>query len=177
MPSEPFLNELRAQFDRMVEAREKLDNKANNFMTMAGTISTILMGVGAFFSNSDEFPDLSYGLLSLFAFGLGLLSISIVLSVFAYKISNQKYPIGSKIFMNGANPTGQVDAYIRSTIPEFERIMIEEYLDGIRIAEDRIDKKGRFIKWSQAFFLAGILMTVSIVIIYLAIFKTIPSTG
>ena len=48
MPEKEFLEALRTQFERDTELKTKLDNKANNMITVSGTIATVFMGFGSF---------------------------------------------------------------------------------------------------------------------------------
>lgn len=177
MPTKSFLSELQSQFDRLRDTKERLDSKAINMMTISGTISTLLMGVGAFLLNAvDLAHSLSGILLFLFIFGISLMIGTIVISINAYKLRDQDYPIGSKIFFeNDERKDAMINRFIDATEKTFEKRMIEEYLDCIKQAEEKIKNKGHYVKWSQICFLIGILTLPIIVIISIIIFGTIPT--
>ena len=45
---EGFLNELKSQFDKEMELRKNLDTKANTMITVASSVSTLLIAIGTF---------------------------------------------------------------------------------------------------------------------------------
>jgi len=179
VPSDEFLNELRDQFERLIGIKERLDNKANNIITMSGTIITLLMGIGIFVLKSiDPKTSIFCVLLLLFIVGISLMIVTIILSINSYKLRNQKYPLGSKeFFKNGIYQKIIADKFSNASKPLFEEKMIKGYLSSIRDAEKKISEKGRSVKWAQVFFLAGMLTLPIILLIYIYEFGNIPYAG
>lgn len=173
---ESFLEELTSQFNRLIDIKERLDNKANQLMTMAGTICTIFLGVGIFLLKSivTTHP-LFYPMLSLFVIGMSFLIFSIVLSIISYRLRDQTYPMGSDIFFEKCcYQKNIVDEYINADETEFKKLMIQEYLYSIKDAEKTISEKGTILKWSQVIFLVGLLVIPIIIVISVSLLGKIP---
>lgn len=171
-----FLSELKIQFDRLIDVKEKLDNKANNLMAMSGTISTILMGVGVFIMNTKyNASELFYVMLILFCIGISLLIGSIVVNIFAYRLRTQDYPIGSKnFFCCGKQNNTVVKEYTTAHKIDFQEMIVTMYLDCIQDAEKKIDHKGYLVKRAQILFLIGLLTLPVILLITIVGLQTIP---
>jgi hypothetical protein len=84
--SDDFRQELRSQFDRLGQVKERLDNKANNIMAMSGTITTLFMGFGIFLLTDIKSPNPALMALSILS-----LLLEVVFTTFAIKHSTDTH--------------------------------------------------------------------------------------
>jgi len=153
-----FLDELRNQFDRLVNAKTRLDGKASGMITMSGTIASLLMVFGVFLLRSIN-PDFELFVYIFYVLVGGILALMgcIVWNIFSYKIRTQTYPIGSdRFFKNKKYDYPEVKLWRESSSDDFNRRMFRDYIDSMKDFEDRIETKGYRIYISQWFFLAGV---------------------
>lgn len=158
MPDPEFFQEIKDQYSRSIESRNNLDSKANNIITMSGTIVTLLMGFGTFILKDIklEYAFLHHAIFAL-AIGIVLMIIGIVFSVLAYRVKTKLYPVGYKVFYpDGKYNKTIVDKFRNSTEKEFYARIIEEYLASIKSNMELNSKKSKMVKISQWLFLAGI---------------------
>lgn len=172
-----FLKELRLQFDRLIDVKERLDNKANNMMTMSGTVATILMGIGVFIVKSVNcVSSLLVVMLSIFAIGISFLIASIILNIIAHRLRTQDYPMGSKKFFDKrVIQPNTVTEYSTAHKIDFQEMIVNEYLDCILDAEEKINHKGYLMKLGQISFLIGLSVVPIILFITISVFKTVPT--
>lgn len=99
--SDDFRQELRSQFDRLGQVKERLDNKANNIMAMSGTIATLFMGFGIFLLTDIKSPNPALMALSILSLLLEVVftTFAIKHSTDAHKLKAFYYPLGYQFFM------------------------------------------------------------------------------
>lgn len=160
-----FLNELTKQFDRLLDAKSKLDNKSVSMITISGVVSTLLMGFGVFLLRSvnPQFT-LYFWMFLVLVIGILLVIITIGLSIWSYRLRDQVYPTGSDMYFSGNNLNWkEINPMRNATDNDFELRMIVDYLDCLKDVETHIDEKGKFVKISQWTFLSGVI-TIPIII-------------
>ena len=159
-----FLQELKIQFDRYVQLKERLDTKANNMIMMAGTIAVLFMGFGAFLLSDVEFTS-NYGFPIIAS---GALVVEVILTMItikcaldSYKLRTYIHPISFRTFFRG-NQKKQKDDVINlfrtGTDDELEKHFITEYLNCIRSYQMQNDEQTHGINVAQRAFLGAIVM-------------------
>ncbi len=162
MPDEQFLSELKFQFERFIQIKERLDTKANNMIMMAGTIMVIFMGFGAYllsnvvFIHHLIFPSISV-LIFMAEIILTLFTIKYALN--SYKLRIYHHPISFEIFfINNQINLDIVDQFKNSKQSEMNEHFIEEYLKSIKSYEQQNDLQTSGINHAQICFLGSIIM-------------------
>jgi len=153
-----FLEELKYHYQKILDIKNTLDVKANNLLTVSGTVGTLLFAFGAFFL---EKLSIHYSYLihvtSLLIGGISFIVISIVLSSWAFHIRKYKYAMDHRGFFDGDKLNNSaVDEYKHSNQADFYDAMIDTYLGCIKQNSETNDNKVTKLRWSEYFFIAGI---------------------
>jgi hypothetical protein len=128
-----FLNELKTQFERDVDLRKNLDNKANTMITISGSISTLLLAIATFLITKIH-PTQGIFFGSIIILGLGIIFSIISISFFvkSYSLRKYRYVMGSEIFFkNGKYDEAKIDRFRNASKEMFARHLIKEYLASI----------------------------------------------
>jgi len=159
-----FLQELKTQFDRYVQLKERLDTKANNMIMMAGTIAVLFMGFGALllsdvkFASNYGFPIIASGALVVEVI---LTMITIKCALDSYKLREYDHPISFQTFYRGKQNKQKddvIDLFRNATDDEIEEHFITEYLKCIRSYEIQNDEQTNGINTSQKAFVGAVIM-------------------
>lgn len=179
MPIEDLNKELRSQLERLIALKDRLDSKANNMITMSGTIATLFMGFGVFLlSDVDIEKNLC---LSIFA-GL-ILSAEVILTIFtikysldSYKLRDYYHPIGYKAFYDEDNDRVDEDVlndFAQRNTVEIENHLAKEYVKSIKSYEQQNKKQTIGINLAQRSFLIAIIL-IPIFAVVLLLLKFLP---
>jgi len=85
-PDEAILEVIIRAYDFEWEQKERIDNKLNNFMTVAATIATLYMGIGFFVLEKISFQNPFYVYLSItLLIGIGLFVLTVAISLLGYR--------------------------------------------------------------------------------------------
>lgn len=155
---EPFLDELKKQYDKEFELKNNLETKANYLLTSSGIIIGLLFSFGATIlgkPNSSFYFSLTIGLL------LGDIIVFIVAIIFsanATKITRYRY---SALHKNFYNDDGTFDEefknqYKTMSNEKFLNDRIDEYLACNRQNFDKNEGKAKSIKITQILFSCGV---------------------
>lgn len=174
---ELFYQEMKEHYNNQFEIKNTLESKANNMVTISGTVATLLFGFGTFLL--DKLVALKYPLIApiraVLAIGIIANIISIVLSLRSSRTQTWSLTVNYGDFFHddgkGDFDQSAVDEYAYMTDEEYQTEMTELYFDCIRDNVATNNKKGSYIEYSQALFLGGIL-TVPLVI--LIVFLKLP---
>jgi hypothetical protein len=156
-----FLQELKEQYEKLFEITDALEGKANNLLTVAGLVATLLFGFGSFIV--DKF-DATYNMLTpvtiLLMIGIVGNVISIFWSVMVFRIKDYLIAMDSKHFydQNGNINEQKVEEY-RDEQDEnvFTDTLIDTYLKCNRHNGLRNDEKAVKIKYAFWSFLGSIV--------------------
>lgn len=165
MPDPEFFQELKDQYSRLLENRTNLDSKANNVITMSGTIVTLLMGFGLFIIKSIklEYAYLYHAIFFLIS-GIVLLIAGIIFSTLAYRIQPMSFPLGHKAFFTcNEYDSKKTEDFRNAEDDVFYKRMIEEYLVSIKENTEINASKAIKIKISHWLFVSGII-TIPIIV-------------
>jgi hypothetical protein len=155
---EKFLAELQQQLSRHLIAYDSLSRKANNMLTVASIVATLLMGFNAIMFqkfNLAKIPEL----MIVIMIGILALLTSVILSVLSNRVVSQTFPIVSTAFFkdNKQNYQTLVSDF---TDPEkeddFYETFVEGYLDSLHDLEPKLDRKSNFIKYCEIAFFIGL---------------------
>jgi len=169
-----FLEALKSQYDKEFELKDALEGKANNLLTIAGVVSTLLFGFGTFLiSNLNaDYQPLPY-LSFLLVVGVVTNIISILFSVMSFKIQPYSYAMAYNNFYNedGTFNEETIEEYRdEKDVNVFKETIIETYLRCIKHNDLMNNGKALTIKIAQWFFFAGALtipLMIGILLFYL----------
>jgi len=162
MPNKNFLPELRNQFERYVQLKERLDTKANNMIAMAGTIAVLFMGFGAFLLSDVEITS-NYGFPIIAA---GALVVEVILTMItikcaldSYKLREYTHPITFQAFYDGEQPIPDVvNQFKDASDQEIEEHFINSYLTCIRSYQIQNVEQTSGINTAQRTFVGAVVM-------------------
>lgn len=162
---EPFLGELKSQFEKLIDLRKTLDSKANTMITIASSIITLNVTIGTFLITTIAEKGVYYSIsIGLLALGVILGAICIWRFIQSYAIRNYQYPMGSTYFFeDGRYKKENVEKVRGLKEKEFNDRMFKGYLDSIRKAEENNESKTSGIKKGQTF-LTGALITITLLV-------------
>jgi len=164
VPTPDFLEELRLQFERYIQLKDRLDTKANNMITMSGTIATLFMGFGIFLLENIDFTE---NLILVIIASLALMAeviltgLTIKYSLDSYKLRSYFHPIGYGAFYQNQDTEinrAVIDQFKNATRDEIDDHFIEEYLKGIKSYQEQNDKQTKGINCAQKTFIWAIVM-------------------
>lgn len=167
-----FLGELKSQFERDIDLRKTLDSKTNTMITMSSSIVTILIAIGTFLISKIEPKDGFYYYLAIgiFALGVTLATLCIILLTTSYFLRSYTYPMGhEKFFDNGTYKKEKADKYIHASKEKFTDLMIQEYLVSIKTYAEMNSKRAETIKKGQKFLIPAII-SIAVLVGYVLIF-------
>ena len=168
--NEEFLPELKHTFAEDLVLKNALDSKVINMITVAGTISALLIAIASFlvtnFNTDINGQYYSYGIVTvLIAIVVAVLSIGFFVK--SYTIRNYRYPVGHDIFFekNGKIKEEKVDKYLYYQKNKFDRLLVKEYLESIKQSAESNLNKAQYLKIGQILFLCSISVVVSLLIV------------
>jgi hypothetical protein len=153
---ELFVEELKKSYDKGWEVKNALENKANNMITISGTVATLLFGFGSLFLKNLN-PN--YQLLPLFIVFLmaGIITsvVAILLSSLSFRLRIYEIPIGPDFFTNNKN---LIDDYKTAPRDKFNNTMITAYLRCIKQNHTINESKVKFISTAQWLFIVSMII-------------------
>lgn len=163
--SELVLQQLQQSYDRLLDLKKTLENKATFSITTTGLIITLIFGFTSFLANNQFriFP-LVYILIGLAVY---LAILSLRNSISALKIANYYFP-----FVNASKNTISLVDVINDyksdkSITVLDKIT-DSYLTGIKINDNLNQEKAQLVNKSQKYLYFSIY-TISVIVIILAI--------
>lgn len=162
---ELVLQQLQQSYDRLLDLKKTLENKATFSITTTGLIITLIFGFTSFLANNQFriFP-LVYILIGLAVY---LAILSLRNSISALKIANYYFP-----FVNASKNTISLVDVINDyksdkSITVLDKIT-DSYLTGIKINDNLNQEKAQLVNKSQKYLYFSIY-TISVIVIILAI--------
>lgn len=130
-PDSSFLQQLKDQYKMIFDIKTSLENKANNIISISGTVAALLFGFGIFLI--DKLGP-TYQLTSYVSFilivSIGGSVLAILLSIWSFKIQPYSYVFQPKIFFNtDGTHTDQVAAYKNAKWDKFKDMTINDILN------------------------------------------------
>jgi hypothetical protein len=163
--SELVLQQLQQTYDRLLDLKKTLENKATFSITTTGLIITLIFGFTSFLANNQFriFP-LVYILIGIAVY---LAILSLRNSISALKIANYYFP-----FVNASKNTISLVDVINDyksdkSITVLDKIT-DSYLTGIKINDNLNQEKAQLVNKSQKYLYFSIY-TISVIVIILAI--------
>jgi len=175
LPDKEFFQELKDQFQREIDLKERLDTKASHLMTVAGTVITLLLGmIVLIFGQIDtetNFLKISFGLLIA---GIVCAGLSLFAAVLTHITKNYTYPFGEEIFYkNNKLDENTIKLFRESSEKKFYTRMIEEYLFSIKENSKENRSKSNTINGGHITLLGGIIMTIfAVIFLYFGILES-----
>lgn len=171
------MDELRREYDLLLEVRKILEQKANTVITISGVIISLLFGFTIYLSNVNN-PTTGQSMadiLRLTSTEVAIIIAGVVAIVVALVLSSLSLKLGRNIAMislsgvniNGRPNLAEVDR--QSKVPEVEhyRNLVVFYSSNIWQNNEFNLRKGTLILLSQIVLLSGIILVgVSLVLVY-----------
>jgi hypothetical protein len=161
MLEEEFFQEIREAYTKEHEIRSNLDDKANNMMSVSGTIATLFMGFGSFLLQNIPMTKLVIVVPAFIILMIEIIltTITIRYSMNAFKIRGYYYPVTyNAFFKNGKYDPMVVKLFITAEKDSFYQHFIGEYLTGIRTNVAHNLDKSKKIGFAQRLFLFALAM-------------------
>jgi len=175
VPRKEFFQEFKDQFQKTLDIKNSLETKANNLLTISGTVGTLLFGFGTFIIEkiAAQYP-YTWVVTSILIAGLGATIIALLQAVSAFRLQFYKFPMSHRPFfdINGVLRNPLIEQYKAAGENTFYDTIIETYLRCIKENAEKNEKKARKLITSQYFFIAGVL---TIPILAATILLTHPS--
>lgn len=157
MSYENIKKELELQLERMIQLKNRLDSKANNMISMIGTIATLFMGFGIFLL-SDVMITVQN--IVFFTASATVLVIEVLFTVLtiryalnSYRLREYYHPFSYKNFQtNGDFDFSKVERLNNMTNPTFIENMIYNYSESIKSYEEQTKLQFKGINDAQITF-------------------------
>jgi hypothetical protein len=158
---ELFVEELRMAYQQEWDLKDKLESKAGRFITISGTVATLLFGFGAFIIQNVTDPN--YEFLPWFTQILIGTIIANIVSILLCTLSLtlQKYSIAmdySRFYTHKGVNTSKVEEYKKSSRDTFNNTMITAYLECNKRNHHKNNIKVWFIYAGQWLFFGSMIM-------------------
>ncbi len=165
--NEEFLHELKYTYEQDLNWKNSLDNKANTMITMSSAITTLLIAIVTFLFSRININHSFYPLIILILLGAIIFAIiAILFFIKAYTIKDYRFPVGHEAFFNkNGYDKEMVDKFLLYTKEKFNKHLVREYLESIKVNSANLANKAKNIKYGQYFYLGSI----SAIVIILAI--------
>lgn len=181
--TDQFIEHLKSQYDKEFEIRQNLDNKANNMIATAGTVTGLLFGFGTFLvTNIDRnYIFLNYAMISLIVAIIATI-VSVFLSMISSRIRTYNFVMKhDSFFLNGDSRkkgNGEDENYNENAIEEYKKmategfqdIIIHDFLASNKHNSEINDSKAVMVVWSQRTFMVGLVIITILVLIVLHAF-------
>lgn len=163
MPREEFLEDLKLQLNRFIDLKDRLDNKANNRISMSGIVATLFMGFGIFLLSEVTIQNnILFGMISIGALvtEVILTTITIKFSLDSYTLRNYYHPITFNPFFTNDNELDNetIETFEQSSVENYYHLMIEEHLRAIQSYQVQNRQQTIGINHAQLTFLWSVLM-------------------
>jgi preprotein translocase subunit SecY len=176
-----LLEEVKQQYNNEFARKGTLETKANNTITIAGTIATLLFGFGTFLVDKLS---TKYGLISpisiLLLAAVVSIIISIVFSVWASRTQKYRYAISPVYFYNDSTNSfndDNINRFKNFQDEVFCSKMINNYLRCIGKNHQINSSNAKKLRKSQIFFVIGMLPIPVIVFILLTTLTATSGTA
>lgn len=153
---ELFVEELRKSYDKGWDIKNTLESKANNIMTISGTVAALLFGFGALFLKNLH-PDYAFlsGFVGLLIAGILASVAAIVLCSLSFRLQRYSVAIGPDFFVGKGN---LVSNYKNSSRDKFNDTMIETYLQSMEKNNAQNQNKVKFLTIAHWLFVASMIV-------------------
>jgi len=147
---------LRRAYDNGWDVKNTLESKANNIMTISGTVAALLFGFGALFLKNLH-PDYVFlsGFVGLLIAGIIASVVAIVLCSLSFRLQRYTVAIGPEFFVGKGNLVGN---FKNAPIDTFNDTMIEAYLQAMEKNNTQNQKKVTFLKIAHWLFVASMIV-------------------
>jgi hypothetical protein len=172
-----FMEDLRREYDLMLEARKIIEQKANAVITISGVIISLLFGFTIFVNSLNNPGGLAANMLRITSMEVAVIIAAVVVIVVALILSSQSLKIGKNLIsyslsgffvtINGQPNWAEVDRLSRMSQIENYRNAVIHY-SGIIGEFNRFNlKKSSLILLSQIALLGGIILVgIALVLVY-----------
>ncbi len=167
MPLKEFLEELKDEFDGVMESKQQIEGRAGSIVTVSGTVAPLLFGFGTYLL-SNIAPDyyLRTYIFGALASGIIAALISLLSGILvAYSRTKYRFPMSYEPFYkNGQLDKDMVEKFKKASPETFSNRMIEEYLEAIKINTERNSSKAFRVQFSQWSLFVTILFILVLII-------------
>ncbi|MDQ3902761.1 MAG: hypothetical protein M3247_03775 [Thermoproteota archaeon] len=165
-----FFTEVKEQFQREIEFKKTLDDKSSTMVTMASSVSTLLIAIGTFLVTRIE-PKVSVFPTSVFLDSIIILSIGIVFSILAayyfiraYSLRTYLFPLAKEEFFYTIEKNCErkykqdaMEKFRTTDSDSVERYMIQEYARCIVDFGAKNEQRSISITWGQTWLIVSVV--------------------
>lgn len=164
---EDFLHELKFQYQTELELRTTLDSKANNMITVCGSIITVAIGIATFLVS--KISSTYFLIPALISLGAGIVFAALAMRSFikSYSLRKYRFAMGDDVFFDdktGRYKEDQAKRFINAKKQIFAEHMTKEYLESIRQNKKMNQEKADSIKDGQKGLSRSILIVAGLVV-------------
>jgi hypothetical protein len=163
-----ILKELRLKFDRELQNRKNIENKAGGLIIVSGAIIAILFGFttvffGAVRNNVSIYPYLlTSSELFLIIAGATSITLAIVFSSLALRLGlnlSMVSHLNKFILQDGNINPAEINIHRALPTPVIMQNYIASYVNSIKANIDFVNRKAKLIEKAQVLFIIGIIFT------------------
>jgi hypothetical protein len=158
--ADSFREELKAEYEKDFELKERLDNKANNIVTMAGLVAAIFAGFITFVLEDAVAPNFWLLIASIIALLVELYFLvkTIQSSITSTKVANYQHVFLWSHFINDKDELNhmRINEWKQATRKQFNDTLIQDYLKCSRRNHELNEKKASDIEKAQKYFFRAI---------------------
>lgn len=159
MSENGFLDEVRSQFDREVDSKERLDNKASGMIAASGTVVTLLAGFGALVIGGIATTNHYFWYaVDFFLVPVVLSTTSLCGAILAFRLQAYSYPMTyDKLRKDGAL-TPLYEKLSKMDKQKFTQIAIRSYLKCMEENKPINNSKAFIVSVSQWLLMIGLVL-------------------
>jgi hypothetical protein len=161
-----FLAELISQFDKDIDLRKTLDNKANTMITVISGITILLIAIGTFLISRIAEKNIVYDIsIGILAWGVVLATVSIWYFIQSYSLRSYKYAVGHEYFFDEEGNYKKELVQTMRELPkkQFNDLLYKGYLESIKTSATLNEDKAIGISKGQRFLIYTLLTTAILV--------------
>ena len=154
-----FLNELKCQYERDLDLKKTLDNKATNMITVASSIVTLNIAIGTFLiSKINGIGAVYFSTIAILFIVIGLALFSISRFISSYALRGYQYPFGHELFFEKNEYNVNLVEKVRG-LPERELNdrLFKGYLKSIKTCAELNDDKATGIRGGQKVLIVALI--------------------
>jgi hypothetical protein len=161
-----FLNVVRFQYQAELELRTTLDNKANNMITLCGSIITVAIAIATFVVSKISSPLLLGIAVGVLAGGILFAALALRSFIITYSLRKYKFALGDEKFFDekGEYNEEMTKRFMDAGKRDFARQIAKGYLSSIRQNRINNQEKAKNMKQGHKWLGVSILIVAGLVI-------------
>jgi hypothetical protein len=166
-----FLSVVRFQYQTELELRTTLDNKANNMITLCGSLITVAIAIATFIVSKISSPLLLSIAIGVLAGGILFAALALRSFITTYSLRKYKYALGDEKFFDekGEYNEEMTERFMDASKRAFAKQIAQGYLSSIRKNRISNQEKAKNMKQGHKSLSVSILIVAGLVIFSAAV--------